>query len=250
MTATPAAVRAETTKLVGLRSAYVPLVLFTLVSVLISGLAGFSARNALDSDSPMLRSDFTPEQAGFDGILYGQLALIVFAVIAVSAEYGSGMMQVSSLAVPCRGRQYAVKVLVTTGAALLLAVPSVPIAYLVTQAALGPYGVGLDKNGVLQAMGGGVVYVTLMSAFATGIAFVARSAVVPLAVLLPMILAGTQILSLIGVTEDLVDYFPDRAGTELLTVASDQAVTGLLVLLCWTAAALVLGYVRHVRWDG
>src|SRR5699024_12834565 len=103
---------------------------------------------------------------------------------------------------------------------------------------------------VLQAMGGGVACVTLMSASATAIAFVARSAVVPLAVLLPMILAGTQILSLIGATEDLVDYFPDRAGAEMLTVGSDRAGFGLIVLLGWTIAAVVVGYVRHARWDG
>src|SRR5690625_702524 len=172
MTATIAAVRAETAKLTSMRSVFVPLLLFVLVSVLISALEGFSARNALESDSPMLRSDFTPQQAGFDGILYGQLALIVFAVAAVSAEYGSGMMQVSLLAVPRRSLQYVVKVAVTAGAALLLAVPTVPVAYLVTQAALGPYGVSLDASGVLQAMGGGVAYVTLMSAFEIGRAHV------------------------------------------------------------------------------
>lgn len=100
MSETLAAVRAETTKLRGIRGTRISLLLFAAVSVLIAALDGWSAKNALESDNPSLRSDFTPEQAGLDGILYGQLALIVFGVLVVTSEYTSGMIRVSLLAVP------------------------------------------------------------------------------------------------------------------------------------------------------
>jgi ABC-type transport system involved in multi-copper enzyme maturation permease subunit len=246
---TLAAVRAETTKLRGIRGTQLALLLFALVSILVAALDGWSAKGALESDNPGLRSDFTPQQAGLDGILYGQLALIVFGVLVVTSEYTSGMMRVSLLAVPRRGRLYAAKMTVTAVAAAAVAVPVTVLGYLVTQWALGSHGASLGASGVPRALAGAVVYLVLMSLFAAGTAAIARNAVLPLAVLLPMVLAGTHILSLIGGTKEMARYFPDQAGRELLTVGSPHTGFGFTVLLAWTVAALVCGWVRHHRWD-
>lgn len=249
MSETLAAVRAETTKLRGIRGTRMSLLLFAVVSVLVSALGGWSARTALESDNPMLRTDFTAEQAGLDGILYGQLALIVFGVLVVTSEYTSGMIGVSLLAVPRRGRLYAAKMGVVALAAVAVSVPVTVIGYLVTQAALGSHGSSLGADGVPRALAGAVVHLTLMCLFAAGIAAGARNAVVPLAVLLPMVLAGTHILSLIGATKEMARYFPDQAGNELLTVGSPHTAFGFAVLLAWTLAALGWGWVRQRRWD-
>jgi ABC-2 type transport system permease protein len=246
---TLAAVRAETTKLRGIRGTQLSLLLFALISILVAALDGWSAKGALESGNPGLRADFTPEQAGLDGILYGQLALIVFGVFVVAGEYGSGMMRVSLLAVPRRGRLYAAKMTVTGVAAAAVAVPVTVLGYLVTQLALGSHGASLGADGVPRALAGAVVYLTLMSLFAAGTAAIARNAVVPLAVLLPLVLAGTHILSVIGATEEMARYFPDRAGGELLTVGSPHTAFGFAVLLSWTAAALAGGWIRHRRWE-
>ncbi|WNI32567.1 ABC transporter permease subunit [Streptomyces sp. ITFR-6] len=249
MSETLAAVRAEFIKMRRIRSTFLALLLFVPLSVLIGALDGWSAKSAIDSDNGMIRDGFTAQQAGLDGILYGQLALIVFGVLVVSSEYASGMMRVSLLAVPRRGRLYAAKLTVTAAAALLVAIPVTVVGYLATQAALGPHGASITSDGVPRALAGAVLYLTLMSLFAAGVAAAARSAVVPLAVMLPMVLAGSQILSVIGATKEVARYFPDRAGTQMLTIDSGDAVRGCAVLLVWTAAALVLGFVRHRRWD-
>ncbi|NUP23810.1 MAG: ABC transporter permease subunit [Streptomyces sp.] len=250
MSETVAAIRAEFTKLRGVRATFFALLLFVPVSVLIAALGGWSAKGAIESDSPGLRSDFTPEQAGLDGVLYGQLALIVFGALIVSSEYASGMMRVSLLAVPRRGRLYTAKMAVTAAAAAALAIPVTVGSYLVTQLALGPHGSSIDASGVPRALAGAVVYLTLMSLFAAGLAATARSAVIPLAVLLPMVLAGSQILSLVGATKEVVRYFPDRAGARMLSVDNaHDAYTGCAVVLVWAAAAVAVGYLRHRRWD-
>ncbi|MDX3548217.1 ABC transporter permease [Streptomyces europaeiscabiei] len=249
MAETVAAIRAEVTKLRGVRGTLVALLLFVPVSVLIAALGGWSAKGAIESDSPGLRSDFTPEQAGLDGILYGQLALIVFGVLIVTSEYTSGMMRVSLLAVPRRGRLYAAKMAVTAVAAAAIAIPVTVVSYLVTQLALGPHGAAIDASGVPRALAGAVVYLMLMSLFAAGVATMARSAILPLAILLPMVLAGSQILSVIGATKEVARYFPDQAGMRMLTIDSHDAYTGFAVLLVWTVAALAVGYLRHSRWD-
>ncbi|MBO1337237.1 ABC transporter permease [Streptomyces sp. VRA16 Mangrove soil] len=249
MSETIAAVGAEFIKVRAIRATFLALLLFAPLSVAIAALDGWSAKSAIESDNGMLRDGFTAQQAGLDGILYGQLALIVFGVLVFASEYGSGMMRVSLLAVPRRGLLYAAKLTVTAAAALLVAVPVTVVGYLVTQAALGPHGASIGDAGVPRALAGAVLYLTLMSLFAAGVAAAARSAVLPLAIMLPMVLAGSQILSVIGATKELARYFPDRAGTQMLTVDTDHAVRGCVVLLVWTAAALALGYVRHRRWD-
>jgi ABC-type transport system involved in multi-copper enzyme maturation permease subunit len=246
---TVAAIHAEFTKLRCVRSTFIALLLFVPVSVLIAALDGWSARSALESDSPMLRDGFTPQQAGLDGILYGQLALIVFGVLVVASEYGSGMMRVSLLAVPRRGRLYAAKMAVTAAVTAVVAIPVTVVSYLVTQLALGPHGASIGASGVPRALVGAVVYLTLMCLFAASTAAMARNAIVPLAVLLPMVLAGSQILSIIGATKEVARYFPDRAGMQMLTVDSHDAYSGCAVLLAWTVAALACGYLRHRRWD-
>ncbi|MFE6908572.1 ABC transporter permease [Streptomyces erythrochromogenes] len=244
-----AAVRAEFTKVRGVRSTFLALLLFAPVSILVAALDGWSARGALESNSPMLRDGFTAQQAGLDGILYGQLALIVFGVLVVAGEYGSGMMRVSLLAVPRRGRLFAAKTTVVAGVAAVVAIPVTVVGYLVTQLALGPHGAPIGASGVPRALAGAVVYLTLMCLFAAGTALMARNAVLPLAILLPLVLAGSQILSVIGATKEMAQYFPDRAGMEILTVNSPDAYTGFAVLLAWTVAALAGGYLRHRRWD-
>jgi ABC-2 type transport system permease protein len=247
---TVAAIRAEFTKLRCVRSTFIALLLFVPVSVLVAALDGASARSALDSHSTLLRAGFTPQQAGLDGILYGQLVLIVFGVLVVSSEYGSGMMRVSLLAVPRRSRLYAAKMAATAAAAAAVALPVTLAGYLITQAALGPHGASIGAAGVPRALAGAVAYLTLMCLFAASTAAIARNAVIPLAVLLPMVLAGSHILSLIGATKAVARYFPDQAGIQMLTVNSHGAATGFAVMLAWTVAALACGYLRHKRWDG
>ncbi|MEU3574225.1 ABC transporter permease [Kitasatospora sp. NPDC036755] len=250
MSETAAAIRAEFTKLRGIRGTFAALLLFPPASLLLSALAGWSAGKAIDSHNARLRPDFTPEQTGLDGVLYGQLALIVFAVLLVAGEYSSGMIRVSLLAVPRRGRLYLAKAAVTAAAAMAVAIPATVLGYLLTQSALGSHGAGIDASGVPRALVGAVVHLTMMSLFAAGVAATARGAVVPLAVLLPMVLAGSQILSTVGATKEVVRYLPDRAGMRMLTIGSDDAFTGFVVLLAWTVAALAAGYLRHRRCDG
>ncbi|WP_059005879.1 ABC transporter permease [Streptomyces specialis] len=249
MSETAAAIRAEFTKVWCVRGTFAALLLFAPISVLVAALDGWSARSALESGNSQLRDGFTPEQAGLDGVLYGQLALIAFGVLVFTNEYGSGMMRVSLLAVPRRGRLYAAKIAVVAVAATVVVVPVTVVSFLVTQLALGPYGVPISSAGVPRAVAGAGVYLTLMSVFAASTAAMARSAVLPLAILLPMVLAGTHILSVIGATKDLARYFPDQAGAEMLTVGSSDAYTGFAVLLAWTATALLCGGLRHRRWD-
>ncbi len=249
-----AAAIAEFTKLRSMRPPLVALSVFFLMSVGVGALEGWSVRGAIASHSPMLRTDFSPAQAGFDGVLIGQLALIVFGVLLVTSEYSSRMIGLSLLAVPQRGLFYAAKMMVVALTAAVVAIPAIVLAYLATEAALGPYGVSLVAAGVPQAALGAVGYLTLMCLFAAGIAGMARNPIVPLATLLPLVLVGSQILSIIGATAAIARFLPDRAGMQMLAVGVGNAselspLAGFAVLSAWAAAALIGGYILCQRRD-
>lgn len=246
---TTAAMNAELTKLRSVRGTVITLALFSLVSIAIAALDGWSARQAIDTHSHLLRSGFTPEQAGLDGVLYGQVVLIVFGVLAVTSEYRSGMIRLSLLAVPRRGQLFLAKMAVTALVALAAAIPTTVVAYVTTQAALGPHGASIDAFGVPRALVGAVGYLVLMCLFAAGIAVMTRGPIAPLAILIPLVLIGSHLLTLIGATKAIARYFPDQAGDQMLTVHvsgdSLSPAAGLAVLLAWVAAVQVGGYVLH-----
>jgi ABC-2 type transport system permease protein len=194
--------KAEFTKLRAVRGTIIALALFVLISVAVAALDGWSARQALETHSRMLRSGFTPEQAGLDGVLYGQVALIVFGVLVVTSEYGSGMIRLSLLAVPRRGQLYTAKMAVTALAAAIATIPATIITYATTQAALGRYGASIQAPGVPRALAGAVIYLALMCLFAAGIAVMTRNTIAPLAVLIPLVLVGSHLLSIIGATRN------------------------------------------------
>jgi ABC-2 type transport system permease protein len=244
---TTAAMNAEFTKLRSVRGTVVSLTLFALVSIGVAALDGWSAGHAIATHSRLLRSGFTPEQAGFDGILYGQVAIIAFGVLVVTSEYGSGMIRLSLLAVPRRGQFFLAKMGVTALVAAVAAIPVTVVTYLVTQLALGHYGASIGAVGVPRALVGSVGYVVLMCLFAAALAVLTRNAIAPLAVLIPLVLIGSHLLMLLGATKAFARYLPDQAGSQMLTVhvasGSLSPGAGLAVMAAWVAVALAVGYV-------
>jgi len=249
-----AAIRAEFVKMRSLRSAAITLALVAVISLGISALGGWSYRHAIATHSPSLAPGFTASGAGFDGILYGQLAAIVFAVLLVTCEYGSGMIKLSLLAMPRRGGFYTAKMTVIALTMAAAAIPATLLGYALMQAELGPYGASLTAPGVPRAMVGAVAYLALISLLAAGLAVMTRNAIVPLATLLPVILIGSQLLSDFHATAVIARFLPDRAGMQMIghpvaTAGGLSPAAGLAVLLAWVAASLAGGYLLLRRRD-
>jgi ABC-type transport system involved in multi-copper enzyme maturation permease subunit len=244
-----AALRGEFAKLRASRGVAIALVLFAVVSIGVAALDGWSSKQAIVTHSHLLRSDFTPQQAGMDGIAYGQVALIALGVVAVTCEYGSGMIRLSLLAVPRRGMFIAAKTTVIAVLTFAAAAPVTVLSYLTTQLALGKYGASIGASGVPRALAGGVLYLVLMALFAAGGAVITRSTVAPLAVLIPLVLIGSHLLTVIGATKELAKFFPDQAGGQMMTVhvtaGGLSPEVGGVVLLVWVGAALAAGSVLN-----
>ncbi|MEU6318872.1 ABC transporter permease [Streptomyces sp. NPDC047009] len=188
-----------------------------------------------------------PVFGAFYAINFAQIAAIAFGATAVSSEYAGGALRISLSAVPHRGLFYAAKTAIVATAALVVGLATGFTTFLVGQAFLGQYAIGLGEPGALRACIGAGIYLTLMALFAAGLTFLLRSAVAVLSLLVPFILIVSFVVG--DIAEGAAACLPDRAGQQVLH--QDPAgglgpLTGLAVTALWAAAALLAGW-RAVR---
>lgn len=144
---------------------------------------------------------------------------------------------------PHRGLFYAAKTAIVATAALVVGLATGFTTFLVGQAFLGQYAIGLGEPGALRAGIGAGIYLTLMALFAAGLTFLLRSAVAVLSLLIPFILIVSFVVG--DIAEGVAAHLPDRAGQQVLH--QDPAgglgpLTGLAVTALWAAAALLAGW--------
>jgi ABC-type transport system involved in multi-copper enzyme maturation permease subunit len=248
-----AVVRSEWTKLRTLRSTWLTLLLALVISVGIGLVSGGSARSAFESgNADLVRPDFNPIDAGFIGLVYGQLSLVAFGILLVGGEHSSGSIRASLAAVPQRGLFYVGKLAVGIAVALPASLAMAFSSWPATQLGLGPYGASIQEPGVLRAVFGAALYTTLIGVFAAGVAAILRSSVLSMAVLIPFFFIIGPILANLPGVREVARYLPDQAGQQIMTVGPPGGGAlgpgwGLMVLVAWTVAALAGGYLllRH-----
>jgi len=163
-------------------------------------------------------------------------------------------MRATVAAVPQRGLAYAGKLLVGCGVALVVAVATAFVSWPVNQAGLGPYGVSMSTPGVLRAVAGAAVYLTLICAFSAGVAAVLRNSALTLGILIPLFFVIGPIMSRIPGVGKAARFLPDQAGNQIMTVGPPHggalsALQGLLIVIAWTVVAVGAGYLLLRRRD-
>lgn len=125
------------------------------------------------------RARFDPTNISLAGLAFAPLAIGVAGVLAMSGEYGSGLIRSTLAAVPRRGLLLAAKAAVLAGAALVIGEVTVLAAFLAGQAVLAgraPHAT-LAQPGVLRAVGLSGAYLALLALFGLGLgAIIRRSA--------------------------------------------------------------------------
>ncbi|MFD8382471.1 ABC transporter permease [Streptomyces sp. NPDC059679] len=254
-----AAFAAEWIKIRTVRSTLWTLLLSLVVSVGLGILVGHSMSASFAGMDRERQENFDPVEAGFLGLTVGQIALVVFGVLQIGAEYTSGTIRGSLLAVPRRGLFYGAKVSATMLTALVFSLFTVYITFFAAQWALGPQGVSLGDPGVLRATFGAWAYLTLMCAFSIGVATMLRSTALTLGIMIPLLFLNSQGLGNVPKIRTVAQFLPDQAGAVMMRVVTvDESFithrgfgpgTALVILLAWTAAALVGGLMALRRRD-
>lgn len=244
------AAAAEWVKIRSVKSTMVTLGLFALVALALSWVIanGFSAGGpATDALLPV-----------FFALLTAQLVLVTFAVATVGSEFSTGTIRASLAAVPSRGRLFAAKMtavgLTVAAAALVVELAVFGLVRLVIGEAAAP----LTQWWTIESLLGGWIHLTLLSVFTAAVAVMLRSTVVTLSVLLPVLFLSGQGLGNLEAIRPVAQYFPDQVGLVVmhLTRPGDPQFgrdygpwEGIAILVLWTAAALVGGWLAMRRRD-
>jgi len=179
-------------------------------------------------------------------------ALVAIAVFAAGSEYRGGQLRVSLAAVPDRNRLFAAGLVASATAGALAAVFALLPGHLVHRVpavADGRLGIGDAAVGVAALVG----VCLLLSLIGHGFAVLARSPVIPLAVLLmtPVLISPP----LRPVLPGLVRLLPHEAALSLLRMADDPStaltpVGGLLTLTVWSGLSTVTAWAVFAMRDG
>jgi ABC-2 type transport system permease protein len=241
--------RSEWTKIRSVASTVWTLSVAVVVTVALGMLIAALSRNEFDDMSARDRLSFDPTFISFAGMSLGQLAMIVFGVLVVSNEYSSGMIRSSLAAVPQRGTFLFGKLAVATGLALVVGLVTSFVAFFAGQAMLGEHRASIGDEGVLRAVIGGGLYMTLIALFSMGVAAMLRSPMLALGILMPFFFLISSVLGNVSATEKIGRFLPDQAGSKVMQVVppvDDDTPYGpwggLGIMMLWVLAALIGGY--------
>jgi len=248
--------RSEWTKIRSVASTLWTLSLAAVVTVVLGVLISLLSKNEFDDMSAKDRLSFDPTFISFAGMSLGQLAMIVFGVLVVSNEYSTGMIRTSLSAVPQRGTFLFSKMAVATGLAFLVGIVTSFVAFFLGQAMLGSHRASISDPGVLRAVIGGGLYMTLIAVFSMGVATMLRSPMLSLGILMPFFFLISAILGNVSATKKIGQFLPDQAGNRIMQVVTpvDDDVPygpwgGLGIMALWVVLAVASGYVLLKRRD-
>ena len=249
--------RSEWTKLRSVRSTMwslgVSLLLIIGIGILVCVI--FNAR--WPHLAPHERQDFQPLRASLIGVNFAQLAIGVLGVLVITAEYSTGAIRSTLSAVPKRVPVLWAKALVFGAVAFVVTLPAVFIVFFAGQAILkGQHiNIAISHPGVVRALFGAALYVTVMGLFGLGLGAIVRSTAGGISALAAIVFVLPPIIGLLptSVSNSVDPYLPSNAGGAVWTIHPDPNTlaprTGFGVFCAYAAVAIAIAAVLMIRRD-
>jgi ABC-2 type transport system permease protein len=193
-----------------------------------------------------------PTKVSLTGITLGQAVVATLAVLAISGEYGTGMIRTSLTAVPRRTVVLAAKAAILTGLVVPAATISVLASLLAGRPILAGHGyqqLPLTDGSVLRAAAASILYLALIALLSLGTASAVRDSAAAIAIVLGLLYVFPIIVQAVSDPDwrrHLQQIGPMSAGLAIQATTHLSSLpispwAGLGVLAAWTAAALVVG---------
>jgi len=253
--------RSEWTKLRSVRSTTFSLLATIVLTIGLGVLATWVVAARWSHMGLEDRLTFDPVRQSLTGLLFGQLAMGVLGVLVITSEYGTGTIRATLAAVPRRPLVVVAKALVFGAVALVVSEALSFAVFFIGQDILkgsAPHAV-LGQPGVLRAVAGAGIYLTVLGLFALGLGTIIRhtagaiSAYVGVLLIIPLILQAlpSSIVNTVG------RFVPANIGATVTSVSgvggfeghSFSPWVGLAILGAYAAAALLIGCWIMVRRD-
>lgn len=247
--------KAEFLKLRSVRSTFWTLLAAVVLTVGLGAGAGAFVPGHLSAAD---RQSVDAVRLSLGGLHLSQIAVGVLGVLAVTAEYGTGMIRTTFSAVPQRRLVVAAKAVVFAATALSVGAVSCFGGYFAYEAALSDRSMSssLGDPGVLRALLGGGVYLAVLGLLGLGLGLVVRVGAGAIAALFGLLFVPGILVDLLpGAWRDTVGpYVPMEAGSQIL-IASSRGRTalgpwgGLAVFALYAALSLLAGFALVNRRD-
>ncbi|MFS0700432.1 ABC transporter permease [Cellulomonas sp. 179-A 4D5 NHS] len=259
----PHLVRSEWIKLWTVRSTYWILPLTVLAFVGISFLVAFFSTqdDAQANGAPPMDASFllTP------GVYFGQLAIVVLAVLTITGEYSTGMIRSTFAAAPARLPVLTAKLLVVLVVSFLTGAVATALTWLVTRPVLGDeHAIDLGSTETQRILLGAPLYLTAIALFAFALGALLRHSAAALATVLGLLLVIETVFSAIPTDffRNTAPFLPGTAGQRLTASQQFMDMTaqmsdapqltpwqGFGVLLAWGVVILAAAAVLVRRRD-
>ena len=243
------ALRAEWTKLRTL-----PGLGWLLIAAVISTVA-VGAATAASVRCPSGTCAEDPAKISLTGIYLGQTVIAIMAVLAISGEYGTGMIRVTFTAVPRRTAVLAAKATVLASLVGPAGAVAVSLSLLAGRLILPASGIGpahgypalsLADGAVLRAAFGSMLYLVLIALLGLGVATCVRDSAAGIGILLALLYLFPILGPILGsnLGRHIQQIGPMTAGLAIQATVNLRTLpitpgAGLGVLAAWSAAALL-----------
>ena len=172
------------------------------------------------------------DRAGFDalaetlaGVNLAQLSLGALGVLVITAEYSTGMIRSTFSAVPKRLPVLWGNALVFGTAVFIISLPAVFIVFFAGQAILSAQhiNIGISHPGVLRALFGAALFLTVMGLFGLGLGAIVRSTAGGIALLAGLVFVLPTVLDLLpaSAANSISPYLSSNAGGAVWTINPD-----------------------------
>ena len=177
-------------------------------------------------------------------------------VLIITSEYGTGTILSTFAAIPQRRAVLAAKAIAFTTTTIVLGIASSFAAFFVFQACLAGDGLraSLDDPGVLRAVVGGGLYVTVLGLLGLGLGTIIRSSAGAIAALFGLLFVPPLLIGLLPPSwqTTIRPYVPMEAGSQIfIAVTNDPNAldpwVGFGIFAIYAAVALIAAFIliRH-----
>jgi ABC-2 type transport system permease protein len=191
------------------------------------------------------------------GMMIAQVCAVIVGTLAVTSEYGTGMVRTSFAAVPHRGAVFAAKALVVSGVLFVVGTLTAVLGYLGGNYFLDREGIGLALEGdVARSMYGSGLYLAALGLLSLAVGFLVRHTAAAISIVLATVFVlGTMVLLIPGeLGEWITKLMPGNAASALVAPVAFNpdllgAWTGFGVLVAEVAALSALAWYLLARRD-
>jgi ABC-2 type transport system permease protein len=213
------AVRAEWIKLWSVRSTW-----WTMIALVVIG-AGLTTAICWGNADWLASPDADESPGSFItwGMMIAQVCAVILGVLAVTSEYGTGMIRTTFAAVPHRGQVIAAKALVVTGTLFVAGTLTALLGYVGGNYFLDREGIGLALEGdVARAMYGSGLFMAGLALFSMAVGFLVRHTAAAISIVLALVfVVGNMVMLIPGAIGDwIAKVMPGNAGGEIATPVS------------------------------